>query len=31
MHTLRNWDSYKEVINDGFKPSYIIYTNQKKK
>ena len=30
MHTLKKFGyTYKEVINDGFKPSYIIYTNQK--
>ena len=29
MHTLKKFGyTYKEVINDGFKPSYIINTNQ---
>ena len=30
MHTLKKFGyTYKEVINDGFKPNFIIKTNQK--
>ncbi len=30
MHTLKKFGyTYKDVINDGFKPSFIIKTNQK--
>ena len=30
MHTLKKFGfTYKEIINDGFKPNFIIKTNQK--